>query len=99
MMNNKFFPILVLVGILALKISSAAVHMQLHHGEADDHQNQCELCEFALQNQDLDSEVLEFSVELPTTFVAYPDLVATYNNPTSTTVRTFTLFGRPPPSI
>ena len=97
MMNKKFFPVLILVGILALKISSAAIHMQLHHGEADDHQDQCELCEFALQSQELDSEVHDFYIELPTPLVTYPDLVVSYDSPIDTEVRTFTLFGRPPP--
>ena len=45
---KKYFYTLILLALIAFKVSAASVH---HHHTDDDHADDCELCEFAMQNQ------------------------------------------------
>lgn len=49
---------LVLLALIAFKASSATIHISLHHSHDDDHENHCELCEYAIQMQESESPSL-----------------------------------------
>lgn len=91
---------LVFLALITFKVSTAAIHIHLHHGHDDGHEDQCELCEHAIYHQNL-----EFST--PTDLVSTeaentPDQHRPINLYESVDVDTFlnnTLFGRPPPCI
>ena len=53
--------LLILLGLISLKVASAAIHIYVHHG--GDHQDyeDCELCEHAINNQ-------EFELYSPTAY-------------------------------
>ncbi len=100
MLLKKYFHILFLVGIITLKILSVPLHMYFNHNGSDDHQDTCELCEHAIQNQDLDTYK---AVVLHTVALFNKDSYSqeknyyksVYKKSLLTTIR----FGRPPPSL
>ena len=58
---RKYAYLLILLALIALKVSSSALHMYLHHADDHEHIDECELCEHAIYSQNA-----EFST--PTVF-------------------------------
>lgn len=58
MVARKSIITLILLTLIAFKVSAAAIHVSSHHGE-EGHEDHCELCEQAIYNQ-----LLEFSTPM-----------------------------------
>ncbi len=91
---------LVLLALIALKVSAAALHIYLHHGHEDEHMEVCELCEHAMYNQNIEfSTPVEFhnlEVDYSPTFC---QLENSYDIIFIKLPVDNTRFGRPPPSL
>lgn len=61
---KKIVYTLILLTLIVLKVSSAALHIHLHHGHNDNHEDSCELCEYAINHQNI-----EFSLPVELQFV------------------------------
>lgn len=99
MTMKKYLHIVFLVTVIVLKVASASLHIYLDHNDADTSGEKCELCEHAIHNQDLDSDIPdEFaSVEVIFSNFAFPQnlYISVHKKFTINSYR----FGRPPPSL
>ena len=90
---------IILLALISFKVTSTAIHIHLHHQHDPNHEDTCELCEHAINHQDLeftippsaysieDSTILDFN----TINVFLPDAWVS-------TIHGKTLLIRPPPS-
>lgn len=84
---------------VVLKVSSSALHIYIDHKDADDVQDKCELCEYAVQNQDMDAYVPVLHFELVLLDDNFSEEKNFYHSVDRKIALTSILFGRPPPSI
>lgn len=95
---KKHFHIFLLVGVILLKLSSVMLHQYIDHNDAASHGDVCELCEYAVHNQDVDSgntlAFCEIEAYAVTPFVKENFYKSIYKKQIADQV----LFGRPPPS-
>ncbi len=95
MVARKAIYTLILLTLIAFKVSAATLHIHLHHSHDEEH---CELCEYVINHQNL-----EFSTPVEFQFIEnnyFPTLNLKkdyYQNISVTSFFDGTLFGRPPP--
>lgn len=98
MEGRKYLHILFLVALIALKVS--AVHVYFHNCDEEEHMDDCELCEHAIYNQNIEfstpTQFHSFEIDHTSTFC---QLESHYESVCITTFINDTHFGRPPPSL
>jgi len=103
MATRKHFFTMVLLALIAFKVSSAAIHQHLHHGhdeEHEDHEESCELCEQAFYYQNTELATPPSPPEIGIATIATPFLFEEeYSSVILTAEVDDILFGRPPPSV
>ena len=98
MAMKKFLQILFLVVVIVLKVSSVAFHIYVQHGD-DMHQDKCELCEYAVNNQDIDSDIPEQYNNIELLSYIFSEQKDFYKSVNKRLSIDNTCFGRPPPSL
>jgi len=98
MVMKKLLQILFLVVVIVVKISSASLHIYVQHGD-DIHQDECELCEYAVHNQDVDSDIPEQSYDIKLLNFNFSEQKNFYKSVHKKLSIDNTRFGRPPPSL
>ncbi len=98
MVMKKYLQVSILIGLIALKVSSAALHMYLHHGNNPDQEEKCELCEHAIQNQDIDSDISIAFNDLEFAYYNFSEQKDFYKSIVHKSTFYSTLFSRPPPA-
>ena len=100
MVARKFFYSIILLALIAFKVNSATLHNYLHHGNDGEQEEQCELCEHAINHQNLEFP-FAYLAEIPTN-KAIPHFSTTPIRVESLEVSGYFItqfFTRPPPSI
>lgn len=97
---KKDLYILLLLALIAFKVSSVAIHNHLHHSHDDEHEDNCELCEHALYHQNVEffapADFPSIRVDNAPHFHQQKD---SYKSVCVAPVFNKTLFGRPPPLL
>jgi len=92
---KKYLHIFLLLGVITFKLSLVVLHVHLSHQDND--QEVCELCEHALQNQDLDALNAISSYEEITVIKDQFDQIIIFKSVNKKSTFDYTCFGRPPP--
>ncbi len=95
--KNYFIPILFFT-LMLFKVSS--FHVYSHHDDASDVNENCEVCEVALENQDPD--YIFYPSQLVVIADAYPIIIeqsSEYQIAAFSSIFYAAFYGRPPPSI
>lgn len=100
MVVKKYFYGLVLLALIAFKVSAIAIHMHLHHGHEDSHEGACELCEHAIYSQNLafSTPATLIITAVDRTLNFYPQK-SLYTSICITVPINDSYFGRPPPLV
>lgn len=99
MAMKNFLHIAFLVTAIVLKVASLSIHMYVEHHEGESSGEKCELCEYALHNQELDSDVPDLCKCIEVICTNYANQNDLYKSLFRTVSIDSSLFGRPPPSL
>ncbi|WP_106145575.1 hypothetical protein [Flagellimonas meridianipacifica] len=95
----KHISVVAFIGLLLIKATSFHVY-EHHHDDAEEHQNQCELCFLTLFSQQADSLTISVDyVPKEFTFAWHKSKIITLDFPVFMDSPKTDLFSRPPPSF
>lgn len=83
---------------LVVKISASALHMYVHTEVCEDQHEECALCELAVQNTDIDTELPSTAYEIEFFEHVFTEEVNLYQSAIHKITTRSYLFGRPPPA-
>ena len=96
---KNFLHIAFLVTAIVLKVASGSLHVYLEHNEEDTFEEKCELCEYAIHNQDLDSDIPDAVANIEVFFYNFATPENLYKSVHKKVAIDTSHFGRPPPSL
>ena len=100
MVVRELFYSLILLALIAFKVGSTSIHNYLHHGFDDEHIEQCELCEHAINHQNLEVPFAN-QIEVPTNKIVFHLSMAPISAESleASSYSIAQLFTRPPPFL